>query len=62
MAVVCGVTMDMNVLYRPCIAPGVAGTQPRLPMATHAQLVCDLYDSLKARGIQFDGAWLSDKS
>ena len=29
-------------------------------MATHAQLVCDLCDSLKARGIQFDGAWLSD--
>lgn len=28
-------------------------------MATHAQLVCDLYDSLTARGIQFDGAWLS---
>ena len=29
-------------------------------MAPHALLVCDLYDSLKARGIQFDGAWLSD--
>jgi uroporphyrinogen decarboxylase len=28
--------------------------------ATHAQLIVDLYEGIKARGVEFDGAWLSD--
>lgn len=29
-------------------------------MATHAQLIIDLYDGMKAEGLDFDGVWLSD--
>lgn len=28
--------------------------------AAHTQLIIDLYEGFKARGVQFDGAWLSD--
>jgi uroporphyrinogen decarboxylase len=33
---------------------------PTEMMAAHAQLIVDLYDGMKAAGIDFDGAWLSD--
>jgi uroporphyrinogen decarboxylase len=29
-------------------------------MATHAQLIIDLYEGMKAAGMEFDGVWLSD--
>jgi uroporphyrinogen decarboxylase len=28
--------------------------------ATHAQLIIDLYEGIKAQGVEYDGAWLSD--